>query len=30
MKIGKKTGVMISLFIAVALFFGLIILQQNL
>jgi hypothetical protein len=30
MKIGKKTGIMISLFIAVALFFGLIILQQNL
>lgn len=30
MKIGKKTGVMISLFIAIALFFGLIILQQNL
>ena len=30
MKIGKKTGVMISLFIAVALFFGLIIIQQNL
>lgn len=30
MKIGKKTSIMISLFIAVALFFGLIILQQNL
>lgn len=30
MKIGKKTSIMISLFIAVALFLGLTILQQNL